>query len=508
MRPDGAVVAMVGGRDYDASQFNRAVDASRHPGSAFKLFVYLAALRKGYSPQDSIDASPVDIKGWEPENYGNASYRRMTLAEAFARSVNTAAVRLAMTVGLDQVIAAARDLGIDSPLAPFPSLALGATGVNLLELTGAFASVRADRARLKPWAIAAIGPADGTLLSAGPVLSSPQTLGPPRQALLELLRGVVEHGTGRAAALNGFAAGKTGTSQKYRDAWFIGFNDALVVGVWLGNDDSSPMRRVVGGGLPASIWKQFMVEATPVAGQQSTAAAAAPVVSPSQQEPARAAGSPQQEPDRAAPPGETVGAARPDEKAATAKRESSATPANPARQTSSEQSRAGRCNVQACAAAYRSFRGSDCTYQPDSGGARRICEAGGREKSIDPNARGRAEQVSRETQRPRGTAERRQRDKEGSTVTEGHERPRDRDEWRRRYSVWGAREAEPVLPNRREWSFGNGQAPRDAERPQRGFGDWFFGASHQGDPRGGASYDEGEVRGGPPGPPTGFPGFR
>src|SRR5260370_25573240 len=129
MGPDGEVLAMVGGRDYGESQFNRAVEANRQPGSAFKLFVYLAALRKGYTPQDTIDAGPVDIKGWEPENFGNEHSGRITLAEAFAKSVNTAAVRLAMDVGLDQVIAAARDLGIDAQLSPYPSLALGAVEV-------------------------------------------------------------------------------------------------------------------------------------------------------------------------------------------------------------------------------------------------------------------------------------------------------------------------------------------------------------------------------------------
>jgi penicillin-binding protein 1A len=262
MRPDGAVVAMVGGRDYDKSQFNRAVEANRQPGSAFKLFVYLAALRNGYSPGSLINARPLSIRGWTPKNYGRRQYGTVTLSDAFAQSINTAAVRLAMQVGLDKVIAAARDLGIDAPLKPYPSLALGATGVSLVDLTGAYASVRAGR-RVQPWAIAALGTGvQSDLRGVGGSSDTGKALGPERNAMIALLRRVVERGTGRRAALDGFAAGKTGTSQDYRDAWFVGFNDALVTGVWVGNDDNSPMKHVVGGSLPATIWQRFMAEAT------------------------------------------------------------------------------------------------------------------------------------------------------------------------------------------------------------------------------------------------------
>jgi penicillin-binding protein 1A len=365
MRPDGAVLAMVGGRDYGASQFNRAVDANRQPGSAFKLFVYMAALRKGYTPQDTIDAGPVDIKGWEPENYGNEHYGRITLAEAFAKSVNTAAVRLAMDVGLDQVIAAARDLGIDAPLSPYPSLALGAAEVSLLDLTRAFASVRANRMRVQPWGVAAIGAADGTSLrAAGAPLASGRTLDPYRNSLVSLLRGVIEHGTGRAAALNGFAAGKTGTSQNYRNAWFIGFNDALVVGVWVGNDDNSPMKRVVGGMLPASIWKQFMTEATPLIGQPEMSVAAAPATD------------------------------------AVLTSDAGARPQsdNPPSEASSDRTAAGSCAFQACASAYQSFRASDCSYQSYFG-QRRSCAL--IERSSNPAA----ERMSREATDARAQAQ-------------------------------------------------------------------------------------------------------
>ena len=277
MRPDGAVLAMVGGRDYGSSQFNRAVDANRQPGSAFKLFVYLAALRKGYTPQDTIDAGPIDIKGWAPANFDDEHYGQITLAEAFAKSVNTAAVRLAMDVGLDNVIAAARDLGITEPLPRLPSLALGSVGVSLVDMTGAFASVRADRMPVRPWGVAALGPQGATrMLTTAPSLTSARTLDPYQKPLVDLLQGVVQNGTGRGAALDGFAAGKTGTSQDYRDAWFIGFNQPLVVGVWVGNDDDSPMKRVVGGSLPASIWKRFVTEATPLLDQQGMRIAVAP----------------------------------------------------------------------------------------------------------------------------------------------------------------------------------------------------------------------------------------
>jgi 1A family penicillin-binding protein len=343
MRPNGAVVAMVGGRDYQASQFNRAVDAIRQPGSLFKLFDYLAALRAGYSPEDTIDARPVDVNGWEPENFGDEHYGSLTLADAFAHSVNTAAVRLAMKVGLPRVIAAARDLGIDRPLPPVPSLALGAVGVNLLEMTAAFASVRADRMHLKPWGIAAAGP-DVTQMWPPPrtLPAATETLGPYDQPLIKLLQGVIAHGTGRAAALNGFAAGKTGTSQDYRDAWFIGFNQSLIVGVWVGNDDNAPMNRVVGGGLPAQIWKRFLSEATPMVASEDVAEA------PTQ---ASSLGNAPR-PDRLDTPRET-------------------------------ESAPGSCEYKACASAYQSFRASDCSYRAFSG-ERRYCAVMGKDKLPPP----------------------------------------------------------------------------------------------------------------------------
>jgi len=364
MRPDGAVLAMVGGRDYRNSQFNRAVEANRHPGSAFKLFVYLAALRKGLGPNDTIDAGPIEINGWEPENYGGREFGRVTLADAFAHSINTASVRLAMDVGLDEVIRAARDLGIDAKLPRVPSLALGAAEVSLLDLTGAFASVRAGRTHVEPWGITAFGPDGQTRLNTmgPPVVGSQESLGRYQQPMIDLLRRVVEHGTGRAAALNGFAAGKTGTSQNYRDAWFIGFNESLVVGVWVGNDDSSSMKRVVGGSLPAAIWKRFMTQAAGLVAQGSPPVAnVAADRTTGQAPPQPQASEPQAPQPQASQPQASQGSQ------ATQATQTQAT------QTSSNEPQSAQCDYRACASR-RSFRPSDCTYQPYDG-PRRLCES-------------------------------------------------------------------------------------------------------------------------------------
>ncbi|MBY5396991.1 PBP1A family penicillin-binding protein [Rhizobium leguminosarum] len=317
MTPDGAVVAMVGGRDYKASQFNRAVTAMRQPGSTFKLFVYYAALKAGLTLSDQVPDAPIDINGWSPENSGGNYRGWVTLAEAFARSLNAASVALAEEVGLDNVIAAARELGIDAPLANTPSLALGTSEVNLLNLTSAYASVQLGRAPVRPWGIIDFQAAgQPKTFRVGSQAKPNVDLSPYQSDLLGLLQLVVEHGTGRGADPGTFAAGKTGTSQNNRDAWFVGFTEALVVGVWVGNDDDAPMKGVTGGDLPAHIWRDFMREtaAEPTLnGVRSTEA----VVD--------GQGAPQS------------------------------------------------CNITACSRSYRSFRPSDCTYQPYSGG-RRLCE--------------------------------------------------------------------------------------------------------------------------------------
>lgn len=362
MRPDGAVVAMVGGRDYAASPFNRAVDAERQPGSAFKLFVYFAALRKGLTPNDTIDASPVDIKGWHPENFDDRRYGRMTLAEAFAKSINTAAARLAQQVGVNRVIAAARDLGVTAPLRAVPSLALGAADMNLLELTAAYAAVKSGEMPIRPWGVTGFGVGRQTRLrSIGPPMGGTQSLQPYQKPLLDLLQGVLRNGTGRAAALDGFAAGKTGTSQNYGDAWFIGFNDSLVAGVWVGNDDHTPMKRVTGGSLPAAIWKRFMTEAAtamtrtqpPAAGTKQPTAEASP------------------QPSAEAPSKQPAPGASPQQPAADA---SPSAGTSLAQAPGSTAAGAPRCDYEACARTYHSFRASDCTYQPFSGAPRQLCE--------------------------------------------------------------------------------------------------------------------------------------
>lgn len=317
MTPDGAVVAMVGGRDYKASQFNRAVTAMRQPGSTFKLFVYYAALKAGFTLSDQVLDAPIDIAGWSPENSGGNYRGWVTLAEAFARSLNAASVALAEEVGLENVIAAARELGIDAPLASTPSLALGTSEVNLLNLTSAYASVQLGRAPVKPWGIIDFQAAGQTKTFRVGSQSKPNVdLSPYQSDLLGLLQLVVERGTGRGADPGTFAAGKTGTSQNNRDAWFVGFTESLVVGVWVGNDDDAPMKGVTGGALPAHIWRDFMRQATAeptLNGVRSTEAAS------------DGQGAPQS------------------------------------------------CNITACSRSYRSFRPSDCTYQPYSGG-RRLCE--------------------------------------------------------------------------------------------------------------------------------------
>jgi penicillin-binding protein 1A len=252
LRPDGAVVAMVGGRDYGQSQFNRVVQAKRQPGSAFKLFVYLAAFRDGSRPDDLVSEAPITVGGWTPRNYERTSGGMLTLREAFAQSSNIAAVRLAEHVGRQRVVDAAQDLGVTSPLVNDASLPLGASEMSLLELTSAYAAVAAGHAPVQPYA----------LQGAGLPAAQPRALpDDQRQDLLALMSAAVETGTARAARLDQPVFGKTGTTQEHRDAVFVGFTGDLVVGVWVGNDDHSPMKGVTGGGLPAGIWHDFVQSA-------------------------------------------------------------------------------------------------------------------------------------------------------------------------------------------------------------------------------------------------------
>ncbi len=257
MRPNGEVVAMIGGRSYEKSPFNRATQARRQPGSTFKLFVYLAALRAGMTPETLIDDSPITQGDYRPKNSGDRYRGRITLREAFARSSNVAAVRLYRQLGDEAVIQAARDLGIRSPLSADPSLALGSSGVTLLELTAAYAALANGRYPVKPHAIPEEEPGFIARIF-GPTRSFSRAT---RSGMLDLLKAPVESGTGRAARLGIDAFGKTGTSQDSRDALFVGFADDLVVGVWIGKDDNSPLAGVNGGNVPARIWRDFMSQA-------------------------------------------------------------------------------------------------------------------------------------------------------------------------------------------------------------------------------------------------------
>ncbi|HTO39506.1 MAG TPA: PBP1A family penicillin-binding protein [Rhizomicrobium sp.] len=261
MRPDGAVTAMIGGRDYGDSVFNRATRARRQPGSAFKPFVYLAAVENGISPWDVRTDGPVDIGGWQPTNYGAREYGTVTLASALAHSVNTITASLAQEVGLRTVISVARRVGITSPLVANASLALGTSEVTPLELTAAYATFAAGGIKATPYLVTEVSDRRGRIYynrSAGAGLRVIPV--EANKDLTAMLAGVVTGGTGTRARLPDHeAAGKTGTTQDYRDAWFVGFTTDYATGVWVGNDDTKPMRNVTGGTLPAAIWKEVMV---------------------------------------------------------------------------------------------------------------------------------------------------------------------------------------------------------------------------------------------------------
>ncbi|WP_414712718.1 transglycosylase domain-containing protein [Sphingopyxis sp.] len=259
MRPDGEVVAMIGGKDYAASPFNRATQARRQPGSTFKLFVYLAALRAGWEPDDMIDNSAIETGSYRPKNAGGSYSKSISLEDAFASSSNVAAVRLLREVGDDKVIDMARDLGVTSPLAKGdPSLALGTSSMTLLELTAAYAAVAANSYPVEPHAFEAEQKGWFENLFRGP-----SSFGSRQHDDIEqMLRAAVNRGTGRAARLPQANFGKTGTSQDNRDALFVGYANGLVVGVWIGNDDNTPLQGVSGGGLPARIWRDFMTGAS------------------------------------------------------------------------------------------------------------------------------------------------------------------------------------------------------------------------------------------------------
>ncbi len=259
LAPDGAVRAMVGGRSYAESQFNRVTQARRQPGSAFKYIVYAAAMEAGLGPDSLVDDAPIKVGKWQPGNFEKGFKGQISLRSAFAHSVNTAAVRLLLYAGVGRVIDVARRLGIAGEIPHNASIALGTADVTPLEITAAYAAQLNGGGAVWPYGIAEIQDAAGHSLyaragsGAGPALS-PTTVG----EMATLMQAVVQEGTGKAARLDRPAGGKTGTTQDYRDAWFVGYTADLVAGVWVGNDDRTPMKRVTGGGLPAQIWKGFM----------------------------------------------------------------------------------------------------------------------------------------------------------------------------------------------------------------------------------------------------------
>ncbi len=263
MDPNGAVKALVGGRDYATSPFNRAVDGHRQPGSSFKPFVYLAALESGLTPETIRVDQPVAIKGWQPENYSKDYHGPVTLTTALALSLNTVSVQLTAEVGADRVVATARRLGISSPLFATPSIALGTSEVTPLEMTGAFVPFSNGGRGVIPHVIRRITTADGKVLYERRGSGPGQVVAPVYVGMMNaMLEQTLLIGTGKSAEIPGWpAAGKTGTSQDYRDAWFVGYTAALTAGVWFGNDDNSPTKRASGGNLPAITWQHFMSEA-------------------------------------------------------------------------------------------------------------------------------------------------------------------------------------------------------------------------------------------------------
>jgi penicillin-binding protein 1A len=260
MTPDGAVRALVGGRNYAESQFNRAVSAKRQPGSAFKPFVYLTALERGLTPDTVREDKPVALKGWKPENYSHQFLGAVTLTQALALSLNTVSVRLTLEFGPIAVAKTAYRLGIASKLETNPSLALGTSEVSLIELVSAYAPFANGGNAIAAHVVERVRTPAGKVLFA----RVPDNFGRIIEAryvgmMNAMLRETLTNGTARAAQLPGWiAAGKTGTSQDFRDAWFIGYTSQLVTGVWLGNDDSSPMKKATGGGLPVEIWNRVM----------------------------------------------------------------------------------------------------------------------------------------------------------------------------------------------------------------------------------------------------------
>ncbi|MFI4933464.1 MAG: transglycosylase domain-containing protein [Caulobacterales bacterium] len=263
LSPDGAILAMVGGLDHDKSSFNRVVQARRQPGSSFKAFVFGAAMEHGLTPADIREDAPIALGDWTPENYGHSYAGKVTLQQALARSLNTVSVRLTLEVGPDKVADFARRLGLsDIPPNPGPSIALGAYEVSPLELAAGYQVFQTGGGKTTPYLISEIRSTRGDLLYTR-TASAPLPVLDPLAAtrMVDMLKTVITSGTGTGANIGRPAAGKTGTSQNWRDAWFVGFTPDILAAVWVGNDDGRPMAKVTGGDLPAQIWKRFMTVA-------------------------------------------------------------------------------------------------------------------------------------------------------------------------------------------------------------------------------------------------------
>jgi len=256
---DGAIRAMIGGVDYVSSTYNRTILARRQPGSAFKLFVYLAALEAGLKPDDVREDSPVSFGGWTPVNASRGYQGPVSLITAFAQSINTVAVKLADEVGFDTVAAMARRLGVSDRISTQPAMALGASEVTLMDMTTAYGVVARGGTGVSPYGIREIRTVDGAVLYRAPEPASEQLLEPEVAAqMTRMLMAAVDRGTARAARLDRSVAGKTGTTQENRDGWFLGFTADLTTGVWMGRDDARPAPGLSGGKAPARAWAAFM----------------------------------------------------------------------------------------------------------------------------------------------------------------------------------------------------------------------------------------------------------
>nr|WP_247654207.1 penicillin-binding protein 1A [Microvirga sp. HBU67558] len=261
LQPDGAVKALVGGRNYETSQFNRATTARRQPGSSFKPFVYLTAVERGYTPDMVLEDGPVNFGGWAPKNYDRKYRGPIALRDALALSLNTIAVKLNMEVGPKNVVQTAQRLGISSPLQANGSLALGTSEVTPLELVSAYAAFANGGAGVLPYVISQVKTTDGKLIYKRPGAGGlGRVIDASAVAMMnEMMHNTFVVGTARSAQVPGWPmAGKTGTTDDYKDAWFVGFTGNLVAGVWLGNDDGTLTKRVSGGNLPSEVWHNFM----------------------------------------------------------------------------------------------------------------------------------------------------------------------------------------------------------------------------------------------------------